>query len=80
MILSMSSATAANRIKIVLGTNILISAVLFGGKPREILQLVLVEVIKVYISPALVMELQEVIKRKFEYQTPKFDFFAKSHK
>lgn len=49
--------------KVVLDTNILISAILFGGNPREILKLVIQGRINAFISPALVREFQDVLAR-----------------
>ena len=56
---------AKNPPKIVLDTNIIISALGFGGKPRQILFLALEEKIQVVTSPILLAELQEVINKKF---------------
>lgn len=51
--------------KVTLDTNILISAIGFGGKPREILRLVLDKQIKAVTSPILLAELEDVIGKKF---------------
>jgi len=56
---------AANPIKIVLDTNILISGIGFGGKPREILHFILDDKIEVITSPVLLAELEDVINKKF---------------
>ena len=56
---------AANPVNVVLDTNILISAIGFGGKPREILNLVLEREIMGVISPVLLAELEDVISKKF---------------
>ncbi len=61
----MNTGTAANLHKVILDTNILISAVGFGGKPREILNLVLKKRIIVITSPTLLAELEDVVHKKF---------------
>ncbi len=53
--------------KIVLDTNVLISALLFGGLPREILDRVLAEEIVAVTSPALIEELLRTLKQKFGF-------------
>ena len=54
--------------KVVLDTNVLISALVFGGKPRTILELIVVEkkIIGI-ISKSALDELLGVLKVKFEY-------------
>lgn len=52
-------------VKIVLDTNILISALGFGGNPRKILGLVLEKRCKAFSSPVLLAELEDVITKKF---------------
>lgn len=61
----MNSDTPESRVKVVLDTNILISAIGFGGKPRDTLLLVFEDKIMGVISPILLAELQEVIVKKF---------------
>jgi putative PIN family toxin of toxin-antitoxin system len=51
------------RIKVVLDTNVLISGILFGGNPRQILELVIQGRIDAYISPAIFTEFKEVLIR-----------------
>ncbi|MDE2589521.1 MAG: putative toxin-antitoxin system toxin component, PIN family, partial [Patescibacteria group bacterium] len=53
------------KIKVVLDTNILISALGFGGKPREIFYLVLEKRIKAVSSPILLAEFDDVVSKKF---------------
>ena len=50
--------------KIVCDTNILISAFLFGGRPREVLRTVIEGKNIAYLSPMLRCELAEVLGRK----------------
>ena len=51
------------KIKAVLDTNVLISGILFGGNPRQILELVIQGKIDAYISPAIFIEFKEVLIR-----------------
>lgn len=59
-------------IKIVLDTNILVSAILYLGKPAEILELLLSQQVIAVISHVLLSELQEVLTKKFGFSTEKF--------
>ncbi len=52
--------------KVVLDTNILISAFIFGGKPRQILSLTLTNRIQMFISPVLIAEFFDVVNKKFD--------------
>jgi len=54
--------------RIVLDTNVLISAILFGGPPREVLKLVISGTVGCSLSLALLDELRDVLRR------PKFKF------
>jgi putative PIN family toxin of toxin-antitoxin system len=55
-------------IKVVLDTNVLISAILFGGKPRQILEKAIRGEIRLCISEPILEELKGVLQRS------KFDF------
>ena len=46
------------RLRIVLDSNVLISAVVFGGKPREILNLVIRGELTLIVSPAILDEVE----------------------
>lgn len=62
----MNLGMAENPVKFVLDTNILISAFFFrSSNPRQILDLANKKRIKAITSPILVVELIEVIQRKF---------------
>jgi len=52
-------------VKVILDTNILISALGFGGKPRKILQLILDNQIRAITSSLLLAEFEDVINKKF---------------
>lgn len=55
--------------KIILDTNILISAFIFGGKPHQILSLVLEGKIKALTSSVLIAEFFDVVNKKFDLST-----------
>lgn len=57
-----------NRHRIVLDTNVIISAILFGGKPRKVLDLVISGFVDCTLSLAILDELRDVLQR------PKFGF------
>jgi putative PIN family toxin of toxin-antitoxin system len=59
-----------NRHRIVLDTNVIISAILFGGNPRRILDLVISGSVDCTLSLAILDELRDVLQR------PKFGFSA----
>lgn len=59
-----------NRHRIVLDTNVLISAILFGGKPRSVLDLVISGSVDCTLSTVILDELKDVLQR------PKFGFSA----
>lgn len=66
----MNLGTGKNPVKVILDTNILISAIGFGGKPRVILLLALQKRIYPVISPILLAELSEVINKKLPKLVP----------
>ena len=56
--------------KIVLDTNVFISAILFGGQPREVLNAAIEGRIKLFVSEPILAEITNVLQRK------KFNFPA----
>lgn len=76
----MNIGTAANPVKVTLDTNIIISGLGFGGKPRTILQLILDNKIKGVTSPILLAELEDVIIKKFPKLAGHFEFINKKIK
>ncbi len=55
-------------LRVVLNTNVLISAILFGGKPRQILEKAISGEIQLCISESVLEELKGVLRRpKFSY-------------
>ena len=61
----MALGTSGNRVKVILDTNILISALGLGGIPRKVFILALEKKILAVTSPILIAELREVISKKF---------------
>jgi len=62
-------------IRVVLDTNVLISAILFGGKPREILEKAIHGKIRLCISEPILEELNGVLRRpKFGYSPEMIQF------
>ncbi|MCX6996793.1 MAG: putative toxin-antitoxin system toxin component, PIN family [Kiritimatiellaeota bacterium] len=51
------------RYRVVLDTNVLISAILFSGPPREILELVIRGAVDCSLSPPMLDELRDVLQR-----------------
>lgn len=60
-----------SQISVVVDTNVLISALLFGGKPREVLQMVIDRSLVAVTSPALLSELLDVLAKKFLFSRQK---------
>ena len=54
--------------KIVLGTNVLISAIVFGGRPREVLEKMIAGTFTMAVSAEMLSEFQGVLEgKKFRY-------------
>ena len=53
--------------KVVIDTNVFISGLNFAGKPNEVLELFIKGEIEVYISPFILKELEEILRKKFEW-------------
>ena len=51
--------------RVVLDTNVLVSAIIYGGKPKEILSLVFDKTLTAITSPVLLAELVDVLGKKF---------------
>ena len=58
-------------VRVVLDTNIWISALNFGGKPAQILKLAIIKQIRLYCSQTLFAELIGVLRKKFDYSDGK---------
>jgi putative PIN family toxin of toxin-antitoxin system len=62
-------------LKVVLDTNVLISAILFGGKPRQILEKAIRREIRLCLSEPILEELSGVLRRsKFDYSPEMIQF------
>jgi len=46
-------------VRIVIDTNVVASAIFFGGKPRELLELLMCRQVDAYASPEIISEYQE---------------------
>ena len=57
--------------RILLDTNVIISALLFGGKPRTMLQSVIKKQHVAVTSPVLLSELSDVLRKKFGFTKEK---------
>lgn len=55
--------------RVLLDTNVLISAILFGGVPRQLLEAALAGDLDLITSQPLLAELETVLTRKFEFPT-----------
>jgi len=54
-------------VKVVVDTNVLVSATLFGGNPEKVMDLVREGKIKLIISEEILGEFKEVLKKKFGF-------------
>jgi putative PIN family toxin of toxin-antitoxin system len=54
-------------VRILLDTNVLVSAILFGGVPRQLFEGALTGDLDLVTSPPLLAELEAVLIRKFEF-------------
>lgn len=61
----MNTGMAENPLKVVLDTNIFISALVYGGVPGKVLRIILTKELQVVISPILQAELTDIITKKF---------------
>ena len=65
--MSANTGMAEKTLKIIADTNIIISGLGFGGKPRMILEKIAENKIKAYISPVLLSELEDVVRLEDDY-------------
>jgi len=61
-------------IKVVLDTNIYISAILVGGKPEQIIDLAREGVIEVFISKPILTEIERILKEKLRHTDEQVQF------
>jgi len=76
----MISDIKKNPVKVLIDTNVLLSALGFGGIPRQILLLVIQRKIKAIISPILMAEIHEVVSKKFPLIADKLPIIEKKIK
>lgn len=76
----MNIATAQNPLRVLLDTNIIVSALVFGGKPLQILSLALERKIHVVTSAVLLAELADVVNKKFPLSREDLRLFEKQAK
>lgn len=76
----MSTVMAKVLPRVLLDTNILISALVFGGRPFKILSLALERKIQVVTSVILFAELVDVINKKFPLSLADLNLFEKQAK
>lgn len=53
------------KLKVVFDTNIFISAIIFGGNPRQCLELARKEQIRLFVSKSILLEFVKKLKEKF---------------
>ena len=68
---SRSSVAAGSAARIVADTNVYISALNFAGTPDEVLALGRAGIVEVFISPAILEEIEGVLRRKFRWTSPR---------
>ncbi len=63
--------------RVVLDTNILVSALIYGGKPEQIYDLALDKQLTAVISPILLSELTEILIKKFKFELSRIEQLEK---
>ena len=64
--------------KVVFDTNIYLSAIIFGGNPRRVLQLAIDNKIILYSSAEILLEIALKLKDKFKWSTEEINFIVKT--
>ena len=54
-------------IKLVLDSNVIISGIVFGGKPRRLLRHFIEGNLELYLSKEIIVEVIEILRKKFKY-------------
>lgn len=67
----MNIGTAGKPLETLLDTNILISALVYGGKPEQIVKLILEKKVKGITSLTLLVELLDTLTQKFHFEPQK---------
>ena len=55
------------KLKIVIDTNVYVSGLNFNGKPRNVLNMIWRKEIEVYISPFIIVELENTLEKDFDW-------------
>lgn len=55
------------KLKVVLDTNVYLSAIIFGGNSRHILDLIIKKKVIAYISPSILFEISQKLEKKFKW-------------
>ncbi len=63
-----------NRVRVLLDTNVLVSAIVFGGTPKKVLDLILKDKIIGVSSTSLMAELDEVVHKKFPFRISDLEY------
>ena len=67
-----------SNIKVVLDTNVYISAILFGGKPETLITLAREKAIDIFISDLILNELVRIFKTKFGWNNDQIKILTES--
>lgn len=68
------------KIRVVLDTNILVSAIVFGGTPKKILNMILGGKLVGVTSVSLMAELSEVVHKKFPFRDTELEYLEEQMK
>ncbi len=60
--------TENKKTKVVIDTNVFVSALNFAGRPNEVLELFMKGEIEVSISPFILTELERILRERFEWR------------
>lgn len=74
----MSTEMKRERLGIVIDTNVIISALVFGGDPKRLIEVIIKERWKVFTSPQLISELLETLRQKFLFSEEKIKLLESS--
>ena len=58
-------SSVSNNLRIVIDTNVFISAIVFGGKPRQIIDLIAEDAVIIVIAEEIATEIRRIIVEKF---------------
>jgi len=64
----LTNSVDKGRARVVIDTNVIISALNFGGRPKDILEMARTGLIRNVISPYILQEVKQVLTGKFSWQ------------